>query len=136
MDILPDCVQYAGCNALSSGQTEDPDPTDATQRLFRDSGAAPGSVPLHEVVFRHVFESIWLLQDSVSLEGQKVVQSVTTPLYSLRQREYVTANKLREQSEVSLEGFLSACFLDHTLVKFLCLATSVLWLSRIHLNIK
>lgn len=80
MDILPDRVQHAGCDALSPGQTEDPDPTDPTQRLFRDGGAAPGSVPLHEVVFRHVFESIWLLQDSVSLEGQRVVQSVTSPL--------------------------------------------------------
>lgn len=71
-DIVPDGVQHAGCDALSSGQTEDPDPTDPTQSLFWDGGAAPGSVSLHEVVLRHVFVSIRLLEDSVRLEGQKI----------------------------------------------------------------
>lgn len=70
--ILPDSIQHTGCDALSSGQAEDPDPADATQSLFWDGGAAPGSVSLHEVVLGHILESIWLLEDSVSLNGQKV----------------------------------------------------------------
>lgn len=71
-DIVPDGVQHACCDALSSGQTEDPDPADAAQSLFWDGRAAPGPVSLHEVVLRHVFVSVWLLEDSVSLQGQTV----------------------------------------------------------------
>lgn len=66
-DIVPDGVQHTGCDALPSGQAEHPDPTDPTQSLFWDSGAAPGSVSLHEVVLCHIFVLIRLLQDSVSL---------------------------------------------------------------------
>lgn len=83
-DIIPDCVQHTGSDALTSGQTEDPDPTDATQSLFWDSGAAPGSMSLHEVVLCHVFLSVWLLQDSVSLKGQKVKPSVRIQSTSAR----------------------------------------------------
>lgn len=81
-DIIPDGVQHAGCDALSSGQTEDPDPTDPAQSLFWDGGAAPCSVSLHEVVLRHVFVAIRLLEDSVSLRGTKsraVCQNPSAP---------------------------------------------------------
>lgn len=66
-EAAPDGVQHAGGDALSSRQTEHPDPADPTQSLFRDGGAAPGSVSLHEVVLHHVFVLLWLLQDSESL---------------------------------------------------------------------
>lgn len=68
---IPDGVQHAGGDALSSGQAEDPDPADPAQSLFWDGGAAPGSVSFHEVVLGHILLSIWLLEDSVSLEGDK-----------------------------------------------------------------
>lgn len=68
-DVSPDRVQHAGGDALPSGQAKDPDPTDPTQGLFWDRGAAPGSVSLHEVVLSHVLVVIRLFEDSVGLEG-------------------------------------------------------------------
>lgn len=67
-NILPDGIQHTGCDALPPGQAENPDPADPTQSLFWDGGAAPGSVSLHEVVLGHIFVSIRLLKNSVSLK--------------------------------------------------------------------
>lgn len=75
-EVLPDSVQHAGCDALPSGQAEHPDPTDATQGLFWDGGAAPRPVALHEVLLRHIFVPIRLLQYSVSLEETDGAASV------------------------------------------------------------
>lgn len=69
ISIVPDRVQHACGNTLSSGQAEHPDPADTTEGRFWDCGAAPGSVALHEVIFGHVLCSVWLLKNSVCLNG-------------------------------------------------------------------
>lgn len=65
---LPDGVQHAGGDSPPPGQAEHPDSADPTESRLRDGGAAPGSVSLHEIVLCHVFLTIWLLQDSVTLK--------------------------------------------------------------------
>lgn len=75
-ETLPDCVQHAGGNAHPPGQTEHPDPTDPAESRLWNGGAAPGSVSFHEIVFCHVFLSIWLLQDSVSLRRHQEATNI------------------------------------------------------------
>lgn len=60
--LVPDSVQKTCCDALSPHQTEDPDTADTTNGFFWDSGAAPSSVVLHEVLLVHVFRFLGLLQ--------------------------------------------------------------------------
>ena len=103
--FVPDGVQHAGCDALSPGQTEDPDPTDAAQSLFWDGGAAPGSVSLHEVVLHHVFVPVRLLEDSVSLKGREVDRHKATFTVTLLYIRHLQSDRLTLHRE--RQGF---CF--------------------------
>lgn len=83
-NAVPDDIQQTGCDALTPGQAEDPDPADPAQSLFWDGGAAPGSVSLHEVILGHIFVPIRLLENPVSLRRKTVEWSHLWGCFSLK----------------------------------------------------